>query len=92
MALGAAPAFTRQDHQDHNGVPAATSHRPVPYLQAWRLHHDLTVRALAKQAGVAASTIVRGEAGMAISALSATRLAKALGITMQQLREEAPPQ
>jgi transcriptional regulator with XRE-family HTH domain len=69
-------------------VPAAKSHRTLPYLQAWRLQRLMTLRGLADAADVAVSTVVRGEAGEPVAALSAAKLARALGITVAQLREE----
>jgi transcriptional regulator with XRE-family HTH domain len=71
-------------------VPAPTSLIHVPHLRAWRVKALLTQAALAKQAGVAAQTITRAESGDRVSVLTAERLARALGVTMRQLREQAP--
>jgi len=51
----------------------------------------VTQQELAKKSGVGVTTIVRAEAGHAVSALIAQRLAKALDVAITQLREEPPP-
>ncbi len=57
----------------------------LPHLLEW------TQQELAKKSGVGVTTIVRAEAGHAVSALIAQRLAKALDVAITQLREEPPP-
>lgn len=70
------------------------SHGPrgvtVPYLRAWRDRQVLKQQELAQKAGVARSTVARGERGDVLSVDKVRALAKALGITEQQLREEDP--
>ncbi|MGZ3581574.1 MAG: helix-turn-helix transcriptional regulator [Ktedonobacterales bacterium] len=72
-------------------MPAPTSHIPVPKLRAWRLHRLWTQVQLAKASAVSVPTIIRAEAGAPVHALTAAKLARALGVTVQQLREEEPP-
>lgn len=62
----------------------------VPHLRAWRDHAVLKQQELAESAGVARSTVVRGERGDVISVDKARAIAKALGVTVQQLREMDP--
>jgi transcriptional regulator with XRE-family HTH domain len=73
-------------------VPAPTSHLTVPYLRHWRLHRLMSQSQLVKASGVSAPTIIRGEKGELVSALSATKLARALGVTVRHLQEEEPYQ
>jgi transcriptional regulator with XRE-family HTH domain len=71
-------------------VPAPTSLIHVPHLRAWRVKALMTQTALAKAAGVAAQTVTRAESGDRVSVLTAERLARALGISVRQLRAEEP--
>ncbi|HET8905625.1 MAG TPA: helix-turn-helix transcriptional regulator [Ktedonobacterales bacterium] len=71
-------------------MPAPTSHHRVPGLQHARVARYLTQRALAEKAGIATSTVARGEQGYPISLIAAQKLADALDVTVQQLREEGP--
>jgi transcriptional regulator with XRE-family HTH domain len=71
-------------------VPAPTSHLTVPYLRHWRLHRLMSQSQLVKASGVSAPTIIRGEQGKLIYALSAAKLARALGVTVEQLQSEKP--
>jgi transcriptional regulator with XRE-family HTH domain len=73
-------------------VPAPTSLIHLPYLREWRVKALLTQSALAKRAGVAAQTVTRAESGDRVSLLTAERLARALGVSVRQLQEEAPPE
>ncbi len=83
------PAMS-EERRDQPPVPAPISHSPLPHLRAWRLSKLMTQRGLAKAAGVAESTVVRGEMGEPVAALSAAKLAKALGVSLRQLRDEEP--
>jgi transcriptional regulator with XRE-family HTH domain len=60
------------------------------YLRHWRLHHLLTQAELAKAAGVSAPTIIRAERNEPVFALNAAKLARALGVTVEQLEGEMP--
>jgi transcriptional regulator with XRE-family HTH domain len=62
----------------------------LPYLRAWRIHRLLTIRGLAEKAGVGFTTVARVERGFAASAITAVRLARALEVTVRQLKEEEP--
>lgn len=66
-------------------VPQATT---VP-LKSARVSALITQVELARRAGVDASTIVRAEKGQRISQLSEERIARALGLTRDQLFGEA---
>lgn len=72
-------------------MPAPTSRFPLPYLRAWRLHLLKRQIDLTNASGVGVSTLVRAEAGAPVNALTAAKLARALGVTVRQLREEEPP-
>ena len=72
-------------------VPAPTSHVRIPYLRHWRLHRLMSQSQLVKASGVSAPTIIRAERGELVYALSAAKLAKALGTTVEQLQNEKPP-
>jgi transcriptional regulator with XRE-family HTH domain len=63
---------------------------PVPYLRAWRLRATLKQEELADRADVSRPTIQRGERGETLSIDNIRKLAKALGITVEQLRFEEP--
>lgn len=73
-------------------MPAPTSNVRLPYLRHWRIERLMPQTQLASAAGVAVSTIVRAEAGTPVHALTAGRLARALGVTVKQLRAEEPTQ
>jgi transcriptional regulator with XRE-family HTH domain len=72
-------------------MPASTSRCLVPSLRHWRIERLLTQGQLAEASGVSEPTIARAEAGHAVRLLSATRLARALGVTVTALRS-APPE
>ena len=63
----------------------------LPHLRAWRTWRNLRQTDLATKAGVSPPTVVRAEAGDAVTPLSAQRLARALDVAVTQLREEPPP-
>jgi transcriptional regulator with XRE-family HTH domain len=71
-------------------VPAPTSHVRIPYLRHWRLHRLLSQSELVKASGVSAPTIIRAEKGEVVYALSAAKLAHALGVSVEQLQNEKP--
>jgi transcriptional regulator with XRE-family HTH domain len=71
-------------------VPAPTSTLTVPYLRHWRLHRLLTQGQLAALSGVSEPTIIRAESGKTVGALTATKLARALSVTVKQLQDEEP--
>jgi transcriptional regulator with XRE-family HTH domain len=71
-------------------VPAPTSLITLPYLRAWRLSRDLTQAKLATAAHVSEPTVVRAERGELVGMLTATRLARALGVSVEQLQTEKP--
>jgi transcriptional regulator with XRE-family HTH domain len=69
-------------------MPAPTSHLKLPSLQRVRVRAYLTQRQLADKAGVAMSTVARTEQGYPASLITAQRLADALGVSVEQLRQE----
>ncbi len=73
-----------------SAMPKPKSHMLLPHLRAWRLHATLTQEGLAEKAEVGHATVVRAELGREVAALTAAKLAKALGITMKQLQNEEP--
>jgi transcriptional regulator with XRE-family HTH domain len=71
-------------------MPAPTSQHTVPALRYWRLERLLSQRQLAEQSDVSEPTIIRAEGGKRIGALTAAKLARALGVTAKQLQEQEP--
>jgi transcriptional regulator with XRE-family HTH domain len=71
-------------------MPAPIHRFPLPGLRAWRVKRLLTQQALSDAAGTSVATVARIERGYPASALSAERLAQALGLTVAQLESEAP--
>lgn len=71
-------------------VPTPKSRLVLPYLRAWRLHKLLTQDELAKAADVGRATVPRAESHNPVNAITAARLARALGITVKQLESEDP--
>jgi transcriptional regulator with XRE-family HTH domain len=67
-------------------MPAPTSHLILPALRSWRLERLLSQRELAEQSGISVPTIIRAEGGKPVGALSAAKLARALGVTAKQLQ------
>jgi DNA-binding XRE family transcriptional regulator len=84
-------AFSEQQPPEEEPmVPAPTSTTPLPYLRHWRLHRLMTVRGLGAAAGVGFTTVARIESGYPAAAITAIKLARALGVTVRQLKEEQP--
>jgi transcriptional regulator with XRE-family HTH domain len=79
------------EREKQEGVmPAPTSQHAVPSLRYWRLERLLSQRQLAEASDVSEPTIIRAEGGKRIGALTAAKLARALGVTAKQLQEEEP--
>jgi transcriptional regulator with XRE-family HTH domain len=62
----------------------------LPHLRAWRLRRLLSQTELAHNSLVSRPTVVRAEHGGPVGALTAERLAQALGVKVQQLESEPP--
>lgn len=63
----------------------------LPYLRVWRLWRGLSIRELAKLAGVSVTTISRLENGVSHpNFLTLQRLAKGLDLTREQLLHTTP--
>jgi transcriptional regulator with XRE-family HTH domain len=75
---------------DEAKMPAPVTHVRLPSLRAWRLQRELRQVDLATTAGVSKPVVERAERGQPVRALSAAKLARALGVTVQQLESEAP--
>jgi transcriptional regulator with XRE-family HTH domain len=60
----------------------------LPYLRAWRLYRVLTQEQLSAAAGLGTATVPRAESGSPVNAITAARLARALGITLKQLQSD----
>jgi transcriptional regulator with XRE-family HTH domain len=86
------PTQRRDTEREQRLMPAPKNRSPLPYLRAWRLHADLTQHELAAKSNVSHATIARAETGSMVSGLTATRLGRALGVSVRQLQEEEPPQ
>lgn len=71
-------------------MPAPKNVVAVPYLRAWRLHALMTQDQLAEAADVGKATVVRAERDGTVSALTAAKIARALGITLKQLETTQP--
>lgn len=71
-------------------MPSPSSRLAIPYLRAWRLQVTKTQVELAKASGVGEATIIRAERGSPVNAITAARLAKALGVSVRQLETEEP--
>jgi transcriptional regulator with XRE-family HTH domain len=69
---------------------AKASDLTLPHLRLWRGVRGLTQEQLAEAAGVARGTIIRAESGGGVNVLSATKIARALGVTVKQLQTEEP--
>jgi transcriptional regulator with XRE-family HTH domain len=67
-------------------MPAPISHLTLPALRFWRLERLLTQHQLAEQSDVSEPTIIRAEGGKPVGALTAAKLARALGVTAKQLQ------
>jgi transcriptional regulator with XRE-family HTH domain len=66
------------------------SEETVPYLRGWRADHGMTQEELAQKAQVARGTIIRAESGAPVNVRTLSRLAKALGLTVRELRTVDP--
>lgn len=71
-------------------MPAPISHTRLPYLRAWRLVRELRQVDLAEAAGVSKPVVERAERGLPVRALSAQKMARALGVSVEQLQNEKP--
>jgi transcriptional regulator with XRE-family HTH domain len=71
-------------------MTARQSDEKLEYLRAWRAYKGLTQVQLAKAAGIAVGTVRRVEGGESANILTVAKLAKALGVSARQLREEDP--
>lgn len=58
-------------------------------LSDWRIERGLTQKALAEASGVAVSTVKGAETGSRKDPLIAAKLAKALGVSVDELRGKA---
>jgi transcriptional regulator with XRE-family HTH domain len=67
-----------------------TARLTLPYLRAWRMQQVLSQRELAKRAGVTPGTVIRLERGEKANYLTIHKLAKGLGIAVQQVLREDP--
>lgn len=65
----------------------ATEH-PLTTLRFEHSPRFTTAASLAQEAGVAASTVARAERGEPLGFLAATRIARALGLTVDELAEK----
>ncbi len=63
---------------------------PVPHLRAWRVRFLLTQRQLAEKAGITPGTVIRLERGDKANYLTIGKIARGLGVSMQQLLQENP--
>jgi transcriptional regulator with XRE-family HTH domain len=64
----------------------------VPYLRGWRADQGLTQKELAAKADVSHNTVLRAEAGSPVNVRTLAKLAKALGISVHDLRHVDPDQ
>jgi transcriptional regulator with XRE-family HTH domain len=71
-------------------MPAPLSRDAMAHVRAWRLSKLWTQQKLAAESGVSVPTIIRAEQGAKVGALTATKLARALGVSVNQLRNEEP--
>lgn len=62
----------------------------LPYLRGWRADKGLTQEQLAAAADVARGTILRAEGGAAVNVRTVAKLARALGISVHDLRHTDP--
>ncbi len=71
-------------------VMVRQSEQAVPFLRGWRADRGMTQEELAQKAQVARGTIIRAENGAAVNVRTLSRLAKALGLTVNELRTVDP--
>lgn len=64
----------------------------IPHLRAWRIYRLKSQLQLAQAAQVGEQTVIRLEKGNEANELTLYKLARALGITIHQLLNEAPPE
>jgi transcriptional regulator with XRE-family HTH domain len=69
---------------------AVKSDITIQDLRAWRIDRGLTQAQLAKLAGVGRATIARAESSEGVSVTTPAKIAKALGITVQELLHNTP--
>lgn len=67
-----------------------TTRLTLPYLRAWRMQQVISQRELAKRAEITPGTVIRLERGEKANYLTIHKLAKGLGISVQQLLHENP--
>ena len=79
-----------EEQQRGSYVPAPTNFVRLPMLRAWRLHTLRRQGEVARAAGVSKATMIRAEKGWPVEELTAARLARALGVTVEQLESEKP--
>lgn len=66
--------------------------RTLPYLRAWRVRRAYSQDELADRAGMARSTLTRGENGEVVRFSSVRKLAAALDISVEELIGPPPPE
>lgn len=71
-------------------IMAKASDIYVPYLREWRADKGLTQEQLAERADVTRGTVMRAESGKAVNVVTLAKLAKALGISVHELRHVDP--
>jgi DNA-binding XRE family transcriptional regulator len=81
-------------HESDKGHTLAGEQRGVLVadLRGWRRHATLTQEQLAARAGVSRLTVLHAERHLPISIPNVQALAKALGMSVQQLRFDNAPQ
>jgi transcriptional regulator with XRE-family HTH domain len=71
-------------------VPAPKTHKRVPSLRHYRVHHYWSQRELAQAAHVSIGTVAAAEQNHAISLVSRQKIADALGVSVRDLEAEEP--
>jgi DNA-binding XRE family transcriptional regulator len=90
VALAQSEPEPEDEQKTEKRVPRPVSLVKLPHLRAWRIKKLRTQLDVAASAGLGISTIVRAEKGGDVGALTAERLARALELSVRQLKEEAP--
>lgn len=62
----------------------------LPHLVDWRADRGMTQQALADAAGVGISSVKKAEGGGPLRPLTVAKLAKALGVSVDELRGRRP--
>lgn len=62
----------------------------LPHLVEWRANRELTQADLAREAGIGLATVKRAEAGGAVRPLILAKMARALKVSTDDLRERRP--